>query len=148
MKSWLEHVRARTWWQLLLVATAGGIISGLTLAMLGVFGSPVLGAYLIRPKETTELGEAVLAIYAFLSFAATGFVAAFSGIYGIARRSRFIPLTITCIALSINLLGFFVPTGGYALLAFYASVVVGVGLTVLFLALPLRHRLQTNQGAR
>jgi len=102
-------------------------------ALFGVLGTHQLAAYLNRGKQTTELGDAVLAIYVFLTLAATGFVAAFSGTYGIARRRAYASLLITCATLGINVVGFFVPTGGYALLPFYCSLVAGVGLTLALL---------------
>src|SRR5579864_5756288 len=125
----LRYIRACKWWHLLSIATMAGIISGLVLAVLGVVTSPIIGRYLTHGSQTTEMGDAALAIYAFLTFGATGFIAAFSGAYGIARRSRYAPILITSIALTINIVGFFVPTGGYALAPFYASVVIGLGLT-------------------
>jgi O-antigen/teichoic acid export membrane protein len=129
---WLETAPQRPWWQWLLAATAAGFVSGLILALLGVFAVQAIHDYLAHDK-LTEWGDALLAIYAFLTFAATGFVAAFSGIYGALRRSRYLPLSITCVTLAINVIGFFVPTGGYAMLPFYASVVTGVSLTIGFL---------------
>jgi len=120
---------------LLFVATTAGIIAGLAFAILAVFSSPAIGALLTHGKPTTELGDAALAIYAFLTFAATGLIGAFSSTYGIARRKVYAPLMITGITMSVNILGFFVPTGGYALLPFYASVVTGLSLTVVFLIL-------------
>ncbi len=132
---WLEQLRICGWWILLFVATAAGIISGLAFAILAVISSPAIGTLLTRGKPTTELGDAVLAIYAFLTFAATGFIGAFSGTYGIARKKGYTPLAITGITMSVNILGFFVPTGGHALLPFYASVVTGLSLTVAFLTL-------------
>jgi len=81
--------------------------------------------------ETTELGDAVLAIYVFLSFSATGFVAAFSGTYGVARSRMLPPVLITLLTVAINVLGFLVPTGGYAMAPFYLSLLIGIGLTAL-----------------
>jgi hypothetical protein len=68
----------------------------------------------------------------FPAFGTTGFVAAFSTIYGIARRQAYCPVIITSIAALINLLGWFVPTGGHAMMPFYASLAIGVGLTLAF----------------
>ena len=53
---------------------------------------------------------------------------------------------ITGIVLSVNILGFFVPTGGYALLPFYSSIVLGVSLTVAFLILRRRNDPRANQS--
>ncbi|MGA8310566.1 MAG: hypothetical protein WB755_11095 [Terriglobales bacterium] len=132
MRKWLETIRERPRWQVLVAATIGGFISGLISAVLGVYGSSAIHDYLVHDK-LTEWGDALLAMYAFLTFGATGFVAAFSSIYGVARRSRYVPLAITCGTLTINVLGFFVPTGGYALLPFYVSIVTGISLTIAFL---------------
>jgi len=94
--------------------------------------------------ETTELGDAVLAIYVFLSFSATGFVAAFSGTYGVARSRILPPVLITLLTLAINVLGFFVPTGGYAMLPFYLSLLIGIGLTAVVMT--PRRRKDTGVG--
>lgn len=133
MKSWLEAARERPWWQLLLAAIVAGSISGPVVALLGVFASEAIHNYLAHDK-LTEWEDALLAIYAFLTFGATGFVAGFSIIYGLARRSWHRPLAITCATLAINILGLFTPTGGYAMLPFYISIVAGAGLTIAFLA--------------
>lgn len=138
MKKWLETARERPWWQWLIAATATGLVSGLILALLGVFASQAIHDYLAHDRQT-EWGDAALAIYAFLTFGATGFVAAFSKVYGIFRRNRYLPLIITCVTLAINIVGFFVPTGGYALLPFYASMVIGVSLTIGFLGRECRN---------
>jgi hypothetical protein len=130
----IEYLRA-AWWRLLIAAMIGGVISGLLFAIAGVPGSHAIATYLAHGKEPTELGDAALAIYAFFAFGSTGFIAGFSGTYGIARRSGYAPLVITCIAGGINVLGFFVPTGGYALAPFCASIVIGLSLTVVWLIL-------------
>lgn len=132
MTNSLENARKRPWWQWLIAATVAGLVSGLILALLGVFASQAVRDHLAHDQQT-EWGDAVLAIYAFLTFAATGFVAAFSSVYGTLRRSLYPSVGITCVALTINIIGFFVPTGGYAMLPFYASIVIGVSLTMAFL---------------
>jgi hypothetical protein len=129
MKNWAERVRKCSWGQLLFLASTSGLISGLAFAVSGVYGCDAIEMQLTH-GNVTELGSAVLAIYAFLGFGATGFIAAFSSVYAIARRQTFFPLIITFIVFCINLLGWFVPTGGYALLPFYASLAIGVGLTI------------------
>jgi hypothetical protein len=106
---------------------------GLVSAVLGLLSTPAIEIFLAHGKETTEFGDAALAIYAFLTFGATGFIAAFAAKYGIVRRKVYAPLLITCIAMSINIVGFLVPTGGYALAPFYASIAIGFGLTAVFL---------------
>jgi hypothetical protein len=128
----LENACKRPSWQWLIAATAAGFVSGLIWALLGVFASQAIHDHLAQDQQT-ELGDAVLAIYAFLTFAATGFVAAFSSVYGTLRRSLYSSVGITCVTLAINIIGFFVPTGGYAMLPFYASIVIGVSLTMAFL---------------
>ena len=132
MTKLLEYLRA-AWWRLLIAATIGGIVSGLLFAIAGVLGSHAIATYLAHGKEPTELGDAALAIFAFFAFGATGLMAGFSSTYGIARRNGYAPLVITCIVLGINVLGFILPTGGYALAPFCASIVIGLGLTVKFL---------------
>jgi hypothetical protein len=130
----LDYLRG-TWWCLLVAATVSGIVSGLVLAVSGVLCSHAIATYLTHDKQTTELGDAALAIYVFFTFGATGFIAAFSGTYGIVRRRGYAPVAITGITLGINILGFYEPTGGYALLPLYSSIVIGLGLTVGFLML-------------
>jgi len=131
MNRWVERVRKYSWAQLLLVAITSGLISSVVFAILGVYSCDAIVMYLSHGKET-ELGSAVLAIYTFLAFGTTGFVAVFSTIYGIARRQAYCPVIITSIGACINLLGWFVPTGGHALMPFYASLAIGVGLTLAF----------------
>lgn len=114
---------------------ACGVLAAIVLAMLGLCCIPLIEKCLAHVQQTTEWGDAVLGIYAFMTFGATGFIAGFSSAYGIARRSGYAPLVITSIVLSINIVRFFVPTGGYAMLPFYVSVAVGLGLTVVFLIL-------------
>lgn len=86
MKNWVERVRKCSWGQLLFLASTSGLISGLAFAVSGVYGCGAIEMHLTH-GNVTELGSAVLAIYAFLGFGATGFIAAFSSIYAIARRS-------------------------------------------------------------
>jgi hypothetical protein len=131
MNRWVERVRKCSWAQLLLIATASGVFSGVVFAILGAYSCDAIVMYLNHGKET-ELGSAVLAIYTFLAFGTTGFVAAFSTSYAIARRQAYCPVMTTSIAACINLLGWFVPTGGHALMPFYASLAMGVGLTLAF----------------
>lgn len=131
MNSWVERVRKYSRVQLLLVATTSGLISGVLFSISGVFICDAVVMYLSHGKET-ELGSAVLAMYTFLAFGTTGFVAAFSTIYGIARRQAYCPVITASIAACINLLGWFVPTGGHALMPFYTSLAIGVGLSLAF----------------
>lgn len=74
-----------------------------------------------------------MGIYVFLGFSATGFAAGFSSIYGLARRRKLVPVVTTLLTIVINVVGFFVPTEGYAMLPFYLSIVVAVGLTAVLL---------------
>jgi membrane protein DedA with SNARE-associated domain len=66
----LENACKRPSWQWLIAATAAGFVSGLIWALLGVFASQAIHDHLAQDQQT-ELGDAVLAIYAFLTFAAT-----------------------------------------------------------------------------
>jgi len=100
--------------------------------MVGLFGAQRLATYLLH-GENTELGDAVLAIFVLLTSSATGFIAGFSGTYGVARRRILSPVLITLLAFAINIVGFLVPTGGYALLPLYFSLFTGLGLTAVFL---------------
>jgi hypothetical protein len=129
------YLRACAWWRLLLVATASGIVVGILSAILGIFCTIPLGQLLAQGQETTEAGDAVLAMYAFMTFGATGSIVGFSGTYGIARQRGSLALAVTCIVLGVNIVGFFVPTGGYTLLPFYSSIVLGLTLTVVLLIL-------------
>jgi len=131
----LVYLRTCAWWHLLLVATASGIVVGAISAILGIFCTIPIGLFLADGQETTEAGDAVLAIYGCMSFGATGLIAGFSGTYGIARQRGYAALAVTCVVFGINIVGFFVPTGGYAMLPFYASIVIGLILTVVFLIL-------------
>jgi hypothetical protein len=115
-----------------MTAMASGIVFGLSFAVLGVIVSHSLATFLVH-GETTELGDAVLAMFVFLSSLAVGFTAVLSGIYGIARMRTLPPILITLLAVSINVVGFIVPTGGHAMLPFYLSLVVGIGLTTIVL---------------
>jgi len=74
MNRWVERVRKYSWAQLLLVAITSGLISSVVFAILGVYSCDAIVMYLSHGKET-ELGSAVLAIYTFLAFGTTGFVA-------------------------------------------------------------------------
>jgi len=139
----IKWIRTRPQWQLFVIAATAGIIFGSCLTIVGLFGALRLATYLAHGK-TTELGDAVLSIYVFLISSATGFIAGFSGTYGVARRRILPPVLITLLALAINILGFFVPTGGHALLPFYFSLFTGLGLTAVFL-IP-RQRKDTHTG--
>lgn len=118
-----------------MIATASGIVVGVVSAILGIFCTIPIRLLLAEGQETTEAGDAVLAIYAFMTFGATGLIAGFSGAYGIARQRGYIALAVTGIVLAVDIVGFFVPTRGYAMLPFYASIVIGLSLTVVFLIL-------------
>jgi len=100
--------------------------------MVGLSGAQRLATYLAH-GETTELGDAVLAIFVLLSSSATGFIAGFSGTYGIARRRILPPVLITLLAFVINVVGFYLPTGGHAMLPFYLSLLTGTVLTAVVL---------------
>ena len=133
---WRDHLRTCSRWRLLFIATACGIVTAVVSVVLGISCVfPIVERYFASGKETTEWGDAVLGIYVFLTFGSTGLIAGFSGIYGVARRRGYAALAITFTVLGINVLGFFVPTGGYALLPFYASIVIGLGLAGVFLIL-------------
>ena len=131
-----SYLRTRAWWHLLLVATVSGIVASVVLAILGIFCTIPIGRLLAGGQQTTEAGDAALAMYAFMSFGATGLIAGFSGVYGLARQRGYAALAVTSVVLGINIVGFFVSTGGYATLPFYASIVLGLTLTVIFL---IRH---------
>jgi len=131
MNRCVEHLRNFSRTKLPFAAITSGLIVGIVFATLGAFTCDAIVMYLTRGKET-ELGSAVLAMYTFPAFGTTGFVAGFSTIYGIARRRAYCPVITTCIAACVNLLGWFVPTGGHALMPFYASFAIGVGLTLAF----------------
>ncbi len=125
------YLRTCAWWHLLLIAIASGIVVGVVSAVLRIFCTIPLGLILANGQETTEAGDAVLAIYDFMAFGATGLIAGFSGIYGIARQRGYVALAVTGVAFAINIGGFFVPTGGYAMLPFYASIAIGLSLTIV-----------------
>jgi hypothetical protein len=129
------YLQTLRWWQLLLVATVSGIVVGVISIVLGLFCSIPIGLVLAHGQKITELGDAALGMFAAMTFGATGMIAGFSSVYGIARRRGYVALAVTCIALAINIGGFFVPTGGYAMLPFYASIAIGLSLTVVFLIL-------------
>ena len=130
----LDSLRTAAWWRLLLAATVCGIIVGAVAAIVGVPATLAIATH-FNGQQGTELGDAVLAIYAFATFSVTGFIAGISITYGLARRRGYTALVITCIVLGINIAGFFVPTGGYALAPFYASILIGLVLTIVFLIL-------------
>ena len=75
----------------------------------------------------------MLAIYVVLSCSATGFIAGFSATYGVTRRRVLPPLLITLLAFAVNVVGFYLPTGGHAMLPFYLSLLTGIGLTAVVL---------------
>jgi len=126
----IKWLRTRPQWQLIAIAATNGIIFGFCLTIVALFGAQRLATYLAH-GETTELGDAALAIYVFLSSSATGFIAGFSGTYGVARRRILPPVLITLLACAINVVGFFLPTGDHAMLPFYLSLLTGIGLTFL-----------------
>ena len=104
---------------------------GLILALLGVFASQAIHDHLAHDQQT----EWATQCWRFTLFSLSRSQGSLrhSSVYGTLRRSLYPSVGITCVALTINIIGFFVPTGGYAMLPFYASTVVGVSLTMAFL---------------
>jgi hypothetical protein len=130
-----SYLRSCRWWHLLLAATVSGIVVGAVSVVLGLFCAILIEALAANGQQSTEAGDVVLAICVVLTCGPTGLIAGFSGAYGIARRRGYAALAITCNALGINILGLYVPTNGHALLPFYASTVIGLSLTMVFLIL-------------